>query len=97
MTVTDTAAMVTVSYSSALRASTTAWEIDAVSSAASASVSAAAVTVTVCAVSQLDGVKVSVFWLPDVPVSVSTVTSALPVAVTVITTSEAGFVSRTTV
>ena len=62
--------------------------MDAASS--TASVSWAAATVTVCAVSQLAGVKVRVAWLPDVPVSVSSVTSGLPLLVTLITTSEVG-------
>ena len=85
--------MVTLSYSLALLEATTAWLIEAASFAASASWSAA--TVTVCATLQLLGVKVSVFWLPDVT-AVSTVTSEL-LLVSVITTSEVGCTSRTTV
>ena len=94
VTVTATPAMVTASYSLALRAATTAWLMDAASFTASASWSAR--TVTVCAVSQLDGVKVRVAWLPNVAPSVSTVTSVLSL-LTVITTSEAGGASSTTV
>ena len=85
----------TLSYSLALRAATTAWAMEAASFTASASWAAA--TVTVCAVLQLDGVKVSVVWLPDVPVSVSSVTSVLPVLVTLITTLEVGCVFSLTV
>ena len=54
-----------------------------------ASASWAADTVTVWAVSQLDGLKVSV--------ARSTVTSGLPLMVIPITTSETGSASRTTV
>ena len=54
-----------------------------------ASASWAVDTVTVCAVSQLDGLKVSV--------ARSTVTSGLPLAVTPITTLPDGSASRTTV
>ena len=54
--------------------------MDAASS--TASVSWAAATVTVCAVSQLAGVKVRVAG--------DTVTSGLPLLVTLITTSEVG-------
>ena len=54
-----------------------------------ASASWAARTVTVCAVSQLDGLKVSV--------ARSTVTSGLPLMVTPITTLEAGCVFSLTV
>ena len=80
VTVTATPAMVAASYSSALLAATTAWAMAAASFAASASW--AARTVTVCAVLQLDGVKVRVAG--------DTVTSGLPVLVTLITTSEVG-------
>ena len=79
--------MLTLSYSSALSAATTAWAMEAAS--LTASVSWAARTVTVFAVLQLDGVKVRVAG--------DTVTSLLPLLVTPITTSEAGWASRTTV
>ena len=87
MTVTATPAMVTASNSSALREASTAWVMDAASFTASASWAAA--TVTVCAVLQLARVKVRVAG--------DTVTSVLPVLVTLITTSEVGCTSRTTV
>ena len=87
VTVTATPAMVTASNSSALREASTAWAMEAGSSTASASWAAA--TVTVCAVAQLLVVKVRVAG--------DTVTSVLPVLVTLITTSEAGCTSRTTV
>ena len=87
VTVTATPAMVAASYSSALRAASTAWAMEAASFTASASW--AADTLTVCAVLQLARVKVRVAG--------DTVTSALPVLVTLITTSEAGWASRTTV
>ena len=93
-TVTATPATLTLSNSSALREASTAWVMEAASFTASASW--AARTVTVCAVSQLDEVKVRVVWLPDVAASVSAVTSELSL-LTVITTSEAGWASRTTV
>ena len=86
-TVTATPAMVAVSYSSALSAATTAWAMEAASFTASASW--AADTVTVCAVLQLIEVKVSRAGV--------TVTSVLPLAVTLITTSEEGWGSSTTV
>ena len=86
-TVTATPATLTLSYSSALLAATTAWVMEAASFTASASW--AARTVTVCAVSQLDGLKVRVAG--------DTVTSLLPLLVTPITTVEAGWASRTTV
>ena len=94
-TVTVTPAMVTASNSLALWEASTAWVMAAVSFTASASWAAA--TVTVCAVAQLDEEKVRVVWLPDVPVSVSSVTSVLPVLVTLITTVEVGCVFSTTV
>ena len=87
VTVTATEPMVAASYSSALRAATTAWAMEAASFTASASW--AARTVTVCAVLQLARVKVRVAG--------DTVTSVLPVLVTLITTSEVGCTSRTTV
>ena len=87
VTVTHTPATVTRSNSLALLAATTAWVMDAASFTASSS--CAARTVTVCAVLQLDGVKVRVAG--------DTVTSLLPLLVTPITTSEAGWASRTTV
>ena len=65
----------------------TAWVMEAASFTASASW--AARTVTVWAVSQLDRLNLSV--------ARSTVTSGLPLMVTPITTSEAGWASRTTV
>ena len=87
VTVTLTPATVTRSNSSALLAATTAWVMDAASFTASASW--AARTVTVCAVLQLLVVKVRVAG--------DTVTSGLPLLVTLITTSEVGWASRTTV
>ena len=87
MTVTATPAMLTLSYSLALREASTAWAMEAASFTASASW--AADTVTVCAVFQLPGVKVRVAG--------DTVTSALPLRVTLITTSEAGCVFSLTV
>ena len=53
------------------------------------------VTVTVCAVFQLLVVNISVFWLPVLTLSVSTVTPVPAVNVTV--TSSVGCVSSTTV
>ena len=93
-TVTGSATSVTGAYSLALLASTTMWLMVAVSG--SASPSWAAATITICAVFQLLGVKVSLSWLPDVPVSVSSVTSELPLLVTRITTSEEGSELRPT-
>ena len=87
-TVTGTERIVTVSYSSALSAATTAWAMVAVSSVVSAS--SAAHTVTLCAVSQLLGVKVRLAG--------ETVTSLLPVFLfTAITTLEVGSTSSFTV
>ena len=87
VTVTATPAMVAASYSLALLEASTVWVMDAASFAASASW--AADTLTVCAVPQLAGVKVRVAG--------DTVTSGLPLLVTLITTSEVGCTSRTTV
>ena len=87
VTVTATPAMVAAAYSLALREATTAWVMDAASFTASASW--AADTVTVFAVSQLDEEKVRVAG--------DTVTSVLPVLVTLITTLPDGCASRTTV
>ena len=86
VTVTATEPMVTASNSSALPAATTAWAMAAASF--TASLSWAARTVTVCAVLQLARVKVSFAG-----VAVTSVLSLL----TVITTSEVGCTSRTTV
>ena len=80
VTVTATPAMWRPSNSSALLAATTAWAMEAASF--TASVSWAAATVTVCAVLQLAVVKVRVAG--------DTVTFVLPLAVTLITTSEVG-------
>ena len=80
MTVTATPAMLTASYSLALREATTAWVMDAASSTASASW--AARTVTVCGVLQLLVVKVRLAGVA--------VRSLLPLLVTLITTSEVG-------
>ena len=85
--VTATPATFTLSYSSALLEASTAWVMEAASFTASASW--AARTVTVCAVLQLLVVKVRVAG--------DTVTSELPVLVTLITTSEVGCVSSFTV
>ena len=87
VTVTATPAMVTASNSLALLAASTAWVMDAASFTASASWAAA--TVTVCAVLQLLEVKVKVAG--------DTVTSVLPLLVTLITTLDAGWASRATV
>ena len=86
VTVTVTTAMRWPSYRSSLSASTTAWEMAALSFAASESW--AARTVTVCAVLQLAVVKVKVAG--------DTVTSVLSL-LTDITTSDAASVSRSTV
>ena len=87
-TVTVTPAIVAASNSLALRAASTAWVMDAASFTASASWAAA--TVTVCAVSQLAGSE-------GQRVAGVTVTSSLPLLVTLITTSEVGWASSFTV
>ena len=87
VTVTATPAMLTASYSLALREASTAWAMEAASFTASASW--AARTVTVCAVAQLDEEKVRVAG--------DTVTSGLPLLVTPITTLEVGCVFSLTV
>ena len=87
VTATATPAMFTASNSSALREASTAWEMEAASFTASASWAAA--TVTVFAVLQLLVVKVRVAG--------DTVTSVLPVLVTLITTLEVGCVFSLTV
>ena len=87
VTDTLTAAMAAASYSSALWEASTAWVMEAASFAASVSWPAA--TVTVWAVSQLLVVKVRVAG--------DAVTSLLPLLVTLITTSEEGCASSTTV